>query len=337
MNKIVVIGNPIAGGGAARKIHRAVSILKSSGLDVDLRLTSRKRDAECFAREASLSSDTLVIAAGGDGTYNEVANGLLGSNAPLAILPLGTTSVLARELAIPPNIDKAVEIALTGKLETVHAGKISFNPSPLTVSGHDVCDATQDLATTRHFLLMAGIGFDGDAVYGVNETVKKYSGKIAYIASGLRSIIKYHPGALSINAAVRGPADFGEGRFRLHRQYSSLEDNILSSTGYTVIVSKAACYGGDMKITPDARLTSPYLYVFIGHKKGKLDLIRYLAAIISGRTLSLKEISYFRTDRITIRGSSHIQLDGDYAGRAPAEIGVVHNALKLVVPHNYSG
>ena len=99
--KIIIIGNPIAGGGARKKILRASSILKASGIDAELKFTARKGDAESFAREASGLADTMVIAAGGDGTYNEVANGLLFSDTPLAILPLGTTSVLARELGIP--------------------------------------------------------------------------------------------------------------------------------------------------------------------------------------------------------------------------------------------
>jgi diacylglycerol kinase family enzyme len=97
-------------------------------------------------------------------------------------------------------------------------------------------------------------------------------------------------------------------------------------------VSKAACYGGDMKITPDASLASPFLYVFVGHKKGRLNLIQHLVAIIAGRTLTLKDISYFRTDEITIEGNSHNQHDGDYAATTPVKIDVVRNALKLVVP-----
>ncbi len=327
-NKIILIGNPVAGGGAGTKIERAVSILKSSGLEVEARLTSAKGDAESFAREAAARTGALVIAAGGDGTYNEVANGLVHSDTPLAILPLGTTSVLARELGIPLSPDQAIEIALSGTVETVHMGRISFNPPPSAKARNEKPEGQR----SRHFLLMAGIGYDGDAVYNVNETIKKYSGKMAYIASGIVSIINYRPGPLTIEASVKGHSDIGEGSFRLHRQFSSLTGNSLRSNGYTVIVSKAACYGGDMKITPDAKLSSPYLYVFIGHKKGRLDLMRYLAAIIGHRTLSLKEISYFRTDSISIHGSSHIQLDGDYAGTTPAEISVVRNALKLIVP-----
>ena len=328
MRKIILIGNPVAGGGATGNIQKAAAMMRSARHEVELRLTSAKGDAEFFAREASVSPDTLVIAAGGDGTYNEAANGLVHSDTPLAILPLGTTSVLARELGIPLNIEGALDVALNGCIATVHLGKISFGG----VSQETPLNEKDYLKTSRHFLLMAGIGYDGDAVYGVNETVKKHSGKLAYITSGLRAIMNYNPEQLGVYAPVGGPEDFANGNFRLHNRYGLLSGNRLHSTGYTIVVSKAACYGGELKITPDAELSSPYLYVFIGHKPGRLDLIRYLSAIIRGKTLSLKEISYFRTDKITIEGSSRIQLDGDYAGKAPAEITIERNALKIVVP-----
>ncbi|HTZ16857.1 MAG TPA: diacylglycerol kinase family protein [Dissulfurispiraceae bacterium] len=331
--KTIIIGNPVAGGGAEEKIQKAASILRAVGHDVELKLTARKGDAETFAREASALPGSIVVAAGGDGTYNEVANGLLHSDTPLAILPLGTTSVLARELGIPLNIDKALDVVANGKIKTIHMGKIIF----AAPSFHADATGGGQTTATRHFLLMAGIGYDGEAVYGVNEALKKRSGKMAYITSGLRSIVDYNPSPLIISAPVNVPEDTESGKFRLHHQHSSMSGNLLHSAGYTIVVSKAACYGGDLKITPDAQLTSPYLYVFIGHKRRRLDLIRYLTAIISGRSLSLEEISYFRTTKITIEGSSRIQLDGDYAGKTPAEITIARDALKLVVPNNYLG
>lgn len=329
-NKIIIIGNPVAGGGALAKIRKAEGILKRRGYDVELQLTSQKGDAESFAREAAALSGIMVIAAGGDGTYNEVANGLLHSSTPLAILPLGTTSVLAREFGIPLDTERALESALSGRIETVHLGRITCHK----IAAPSSRNVQQGISSqiTRHFLLMAGIGYDADAVYGVNEKVKKYSGKLAYILSGIAAIMNYSPGPLTLKATVGNQADIEGGRFRVHPDYCSVSGNILKSTGYIVIASNASCYGGNFKIAPDASLTSPYVYVFATHNKGKVDLIRYLTAIISGKTLNLRDISYFRTAEMTIEGNSHIQLDGDYAGTTPAKIDVVQNALKLVVP-----
>ncbi len=316
MNKnFIIIGNPIAGGGALAKIKKAEQILKSKGADVVLQLTTKKGDAEAFARKASALPGTILIAAGGDGTYNEVANGLVHSDTPLAILPLGTTSVLARELGISLDTEKAIAVALSGRTETAHLGRIKY------LSGE-----------SRLFLLMAGIGYDGDSVCGVNERLKKYSGKLAYILSGTLAIINYRPSKLEITATITSQEDFKEGNFRVHPGYCSVSGNSMTGTAYSVIVSKASCYGGDFKIAPDASLTAPYHYVFMTHTKSRIALLRYLSAIISGRTLGLKDISYFRTDEITIDGSSHIQLDGDYAGTAPVKIDVVRDAIKLIMP-----
>ena len=296
---IVLIGNPIAGGGALKKIKTAFAILEKKGFDVRLMLTARKGDAESFARQlshqsavnrqqAAKYSPPLVIAAGGDGTYNEVANGLVHSNIPMAILPLGTTSVLAKELKIPSTIERALNIALDGKVQTIHLGRITMAP------------------LTRHFLLMAGIGFDGETVCGVNPWSKKITGKGAYILSGIKTILRYNPSQITL-------------------KYDSEQ-----RSGYNAIIGKASCYGGDFKITPDAKLTEPSFYVFLMHQKGRLNLIRYISGIINGGHLKLKDISYFRASEIEIEGNAHIQIDGDYLGTTPAKIDVAPDALRLV-------
>lgn len=299
---IVLIGNPIAGGGALKKIKKAVNILENREFDVHLMLTSQKGDAESFARQISYNQSLtynpephLVIAAGGDGTYNEVANGLVHSNIPMAILPLGTTSVLAKELNMPEDLEKALDIALNRKAQTIHLGRIT-------------CKTHDSKLLTRHFLLMAGVGFDGESVYGVNEKIKTITGKGAYILSGIKTILRYNPSRITL-------------------KYNSEQ-----RSGYNAVIGKASCYGGDFKITPDARFTDPYFYVFVMHQKGRLNLIRYISGIIKGSHLKLKDISYFRASVIEIEGNAHIQIDGDYLGTTPAKIDVVPDALQLVTP-----
>ncbi|MBI5212429.1 MAG: diacylglycerol kinase family lipid kinase, partial [Nitrospirae bacterium] len=272
--------------------------------------TSKKGDAESFAKRISQQSELLVIAAGGDGTYNEVANGLIYSDIPMAILPLGTTSVLAKELKIPDGLENALDIALTGKIQTIHLGRIT-------------CTCHSSLVT-RHFLLMAGIGFDGETVYGADEKIKKLSGKGAYILSGIKTLLNYNPEPIIINAQIPPTPPFTKGG----------EGGLLKVAGYTAIVGKASCYGGEFKITPDARLTEPYFYVFLARKGRRLDLIRYIAGIVTGKHLGLRDISYFKTSEIGIEGNAHIQIDGDYLGKLPAGISLAVDALRLVTPHN---
>src|SRR4030043_2459251 len=172
-SSIVLIFNPIAKNASGRKIVRASHFLKSKGYKTEILFTEQKGHAESLAREAVKESPSLIIAAGGDGTFNEIVNGIAGSEIPMAILPLGTTNVLAKELGLPETVDEAMEVAVRGIPKTVSIGKISITRHSSLV--------------TRYFLLMAGIGFDGEAVFGINETFKKILGKGAYIFCGVKT------------------------------------------------------------------------------------------------------------------------------------------------------
>ncbi len=310
---IILIGNPIAGGGALKKIKRSVNILENRGFDVRLMLTAQKGDGESFARQISQDGqgELLVIAAGGDGTYNEVANGLAHSNIPMAILPLGTTSVLAKELNIPEDLEKALNITLNGKIQTIHLGRITCTEvRNLKILSNQNLDTHLSPLITRYFILMAGIGFDGETVYNVSPWIKRITGKGAYILSGIKTIIRYNPSQITLKC------------------------NAEQKSGYNAIIGKASCYGGEFRITPDAKLTEPSFYVFLMHKKGRLKLLRYISGIITGGHLKLKDISYFKASEIEIKGNAHIHVDGDYLGTTPAKIDVMPDALKLVTPNN---
>lgn len=303
--KIILIGNPVAGRGAAGRIARAVDIIKRRGFNVQLMLTGKKGDAELFSKEISKDQsevpDTqplpLIIAAGGDGTYNEVINGIAYTGIPMAILPLGTTNVLARELNIPEVMEKALDIALGGKVQNVCIGKI-------TLREHNGHDSNSEL--TRYFLLMAGIGFDGEAVYGIKSRIKRYSGKGAYIWSGLKTFISWNPDRLTFNI---------DGKL---------------CEGYSAIICNAAKYAGDFKVAPDAKLHEPNFYAFIMQGRKRSDIVRYVSGIIRGNHLKLSEMIYKKAEKIEINGKACIQIDGDYFGRTPATIEIVPDALKLV-------
>lgn len=289
---VVLIANLAAKRSSLKKIERAVEILRLAGREVTVRFTENPSDAERFAKEASGNGVPLIIAAGGDGTFNEVINGIAKTDTAMAILPMGTTNVLARELGVPEKIDTAVKVALSGKPHAVSLGSITYT--------------SHDTRRTRYFCLMAGIGFDGEAVYSVDLSLKRYSGKGAYILSGLTTVIGYSPAELAFTV---------DGK---------------TYTGYSAIIGKASKYGGDFMITPDAKLTNPELYAFIMHGKRRADLFRYCLGILTGKHLALKDVTYLRAHSVGIQGNAHVQIDGDYIGTTPADISVVPDALRLV-------
>jgi diacylglycerol kinase (ATP) len=158
--KAVIIGNPNSGSaGDEGYLERFAETLRAGGLEVEVLNTERPDHA---TELAAMAGDRLVIAAGGDGTVNEVVNGL-SKDATLGILPLGTANVLARELGLPLKPEDACERILTG-----------------TGSRMDVGVATDEEGTERRFTCMAGIGFDASVVREVTPRFKRYLRSLAF-------------------------------------------------------------------------------------------------------------------------------------------------------------
>ena len=291
-SSIILICNPVAKKASEGKIELAFRFLKSRKYEVKILPTRKRGDAEGLAREAIKELPSLIIAAGGDGTFNEVINGIAGSEIPMAILPLGTTNVLAKELGIPEDIRGAIEIAVSSVPKTVSLGKIIITRHMPPV--------------TRYFCLMAGIGFDGEAVFGINERLKKVSGKGAYIYSGIKTLSRFNPDELT---------------FTIHGKTHS---------GYSAIIGKAAKYGGNFKITPDARLTDPTFHICLFKGKRRLDIFRYVFGIVTGSHLGFKDIEYVKAEGVEIKGNAHIQVDGDYLGMTPAKAEIAPDKLRMV-------
>ena len=289
---IVIIANPAARSSSAGKMDKASSILREKGFDTEILFTEKSLHAIDLARTALKKNPHLIIAAGGDGTINEVMNGLAGSEIPLAILPMGTTNVLAKELGIPENIPGAVQLAAANKPKMVSLGRIEL--------------AHNTLPVTRYFCLMAGIGFDGKAVHDVNLKIKNISGKTAYILSGLKNFFTYTPEEL--NFTIDG----------------------VQRSGYSAIICNASRYGGHLKVAPDADISEPFLYTCVFKGKRRSDLLRYILGIMRGNHIKSPDVVYLKSSAIEVKGNAHIQIDGDYLGTTPAKITVEKNALRLV-------
>lgn len=311
--RATLIVNPAAGKSADKSIKQAFNLLVQKGIDVELLYTERKGHAESIARDIAARSldkgsqvNHIVIAAGGDGTYNEVANGLVHTPIPMAILPMGTTSVLARELLIPLDIKRAVDMLVEGVVIDVNLGLIE-------------CSGGK---TRRHFLLMAGIGFDGETVSAVNTEDKRRLGKAAYILSGIKQFASY--GGNYIQAQV------AENRF-IHGMPDSKGDNWAVLDCTNLIVGKGAFYGGYFRVTPDASLRGRSFFCFATKLRGKMPLIRYITSIILHKHLKLSDTRYFEAHEMYIVGNAHIQIDGDYIGILPANLTVLERCLRMVV------
>ena len=156
----VIIGNPNSGrAGDEDYLERFANILRSGGLTVEVLNTEHPDHA---TELAALAGNRLVVAAGGDGTVNEVLNGLSGQ-ATLGVLPLGTANVLAREFGLPLDPAEACQRILKGERSRVDFGV-----------------ATNDEGTERRFACMAGIGFDAKVIGAVTPRLKRYLRRLAF-------------------------------------------------------------------------------------------------------------------------------------------------------------
>lgn len=163
---IRLIANPISGGNARPRIDRACAWLRGHGASVELCLTGARGDARRLAAQAREGGYDRVVVAGGDGTLNEVANGLCGSELPVAFLPLGTVNVFALETGIPLELEAACRLAITGPARRISLG---------TVNGEG-------------FLLMVSAGWDADAVARLRPAVKRRVGRLAYGLAALEAL-----------------------------------------------------------------------------------------------------------------------------------------------------
>ncbi len=165
---IPVIFNPTAGGGRARRRRQDLEeYVVGKNVSLDWWATSRPGHATELAATAAAQQRPMIFAFGGDGTYNEVARGLLGTNTAMGVLPAGTTSVLAYELAIPRPVERALESLLSGEDRQVRVGS----------TDHD------DI-----FLLMLSAGPDSMVLERLGPWVKRLGGRLGVAAQAVREL-----------------------------------------------------------------------------------------------------------------------------------------------------
>ncbi len=169
----VIVFNPAAGRRRAQLLWRVLDVMVANGMRLEIAETTRPGHAEHLARCAAESGAPMVVAAGGDGTIAEVANGLMGSAAKLGVIPLGTANVLARELSLP-FAPRPVAAALAfGRTRPLWPG-IVLGPNG-----------------ARLFVQMLGVGFDAHVVQHVSPRLKRVIGHAAYVVQTLRELPRY--------------------------------------------------------------------------------------------------------------------------------------------------
>ena len=284
--RICVIYNPTAGGRRRRRFESVLALLAAEGCAVTLLETGARGDAEDFARGIDEAAFDAVAAAGGDGTINEIINGLGPKNLPLALVPLGTANVLAAEIGLAANPRAIVESIVRGEVLPVYLGIIN----------------------ARRFAMMAGIGFDARVVAHVDLRLKRALGKGAYVLSTLALLPRARPTAYRV--------EIDGARF--------------AAAG--IVIANGRYYGGRFVVAAEARLAARQLHVALFGRGARRDVLRYGAALLTGRIATLADVQILTGTSVRIDGpeGERVQVDGDIAAALPLVVSVCERPIALL-------
>jgi diacylglycerol kinase (ATP) len=230
---------------------------------------------------------------GGDGTINEAANGMIGSDAHLGVLPSGTANVLAMELGLGSRLERAIDRLSHCVAKRISVGKI-------WQSGHEA----------RHFLMMAGAGFDAQVVIDLNAGLKSKTGKFAYWVAGFSQIVKRVGQLETLINGKKYPCGF-------------------------LLAARVRNYGGDLELASGASLLSDEFETVMFEGSNPLRYAFYMLAVSVKQVQKMPGVHTVRATRIELLGDAPIQIDGEYLGRTPATIEIVPDALTILVPESY--
>jgi diacylglycerol kinase (ATP) len=302
----LLIYNPVSGRRLRRRfaeIEQAVRLLKDAGIKVEIAETKGPRTAQGIARQAVEQRRGMVIACGGDGTINEIVNGLAGSQVPMALLPAGTANILAKELGIPWDIPHAARLIPGGTVRRIALGVA------LSANGHH---SAQVPAQGRYFLSVAGAGPDGALVHAVSDGLKKQTGQLAYWAEGFRQVFRY---------------DFPE--FKICSSGRERRATI-------IVVGRTANYGGPFKITTGASLFEDSFEFLTNSTRSRFRYLACLPALWLGTIRKMSGIGTWKDQEVTCEPINarivYAQVDGEPIGTLPLIFRIVPDALSLVTP-----
>ena len=292
-----VIFNPTARGEKARRFRRHLDAI---GTESTLKLTAAAGDARRLAAQAVGEGFETIVAAGGDGTVNEVINGI--GDAPegfararVGVLPLGTVNVFARELALPTKLEAAWAAIRQGREMQIDLGVVEY--------------CAKGTTERRYFAQLAGAGLDARAIELVQWQLKKKIGPLAYIVAGLKALAGAQP---RITAA-------GGGR---------------SVTGELVLIGNGRLYGGPYRVFPGADLRDGLLEVCVFPRVNWFTLARCGPALLLRGGLPASAVEVFQAESFTLTSPSPtpLEVDGELIGHLPAAFSLQRSCLRVIVP-----
>ncbi|MFZ0961497.1 MAG: diacylglycerol kinase family protein [Terriglobia bacterium] len=312
MKKGILIYNPVAGrrpAGREREVRRAADVLRQAGLEVELAPTSGPAMAHELAQAAVAKRVDVVLVCGGDGTINEVINGLALSPVPLGILPGGTANIVARELRLPLHPVGAARALPRWTPHRIALGRARWGEA----QGGAPNGGPASHACCRHYISVAGIGYDAEIVYKLPAWLKDNFGVASYVLEAFRQLSSYS-----------------------FPRFSCRLDG-LERQGTFAVIHRTRLYAGWLHLAPTAGLFHPRFAACSFPSRSRWRYLLYALAVLARQHLRLSGVSLDHCTEVVctpIDSSPPIrfELDGELAGVIPATFEIVPDALTLLVP-----
>jgi YegS/Rv2252/BmrU family lipid kinase len=307
MRKVLFLYNPLSGGRRERRladVEAAAAVLRAAGIEVETVATEGAAEAGDQAR-ASVGKYDAIFACGGDGTIHDILQGMVGTETPLGIIPLGTANTLAHDLRIPLDYVGAARAALAAKPRRIAVGRVQYTDS-------------RGNASARYFTVAVGIGVDAHLFYKLNAAAKRHLGMAAYYWKATHLWFTY-------------PLDHF--RADISSQGETREVDISQ-----VLAVRIRFFGGILReLAPGASLGRNDLRLVLFHTQSRFTYLRYIFRGLLGTNWTGTGIELANAERVRCRAlaDSHrvfVEADGELIGTLPAEISIQSNALTLLCP-----
>jgi diacylglycerol kinase (ATP) len=303
----LIIVNPIAGNGRAHGLTpRIEAWLRERGVTARLMETRERGHAERLAAAAGDLGHQRVVVVGGDGTIQEVINGLLADGRSsndvrpsLGLVPGGTGNDLVRDLLLPLEPLAALSVALGEMTRAIDIGR-----------------ATNGAGEVRHFHAAGGVGFDAKVAHTMyGHRLPWQKGRIGYFLSTFVELMRFRNRAISVQA------DDGAGTTTSER------------VCLLVAFANGAFYGGGMQICPGAEIGDGMLDICLAGDLSRWEALRLLPGIYRGAHVGHPKVEFLRVSAVTFGGDSSTlaHLDGEPFGALPVAVSVVPHALRVAV------
>ena len=321
----------------AERVRRMIGLLSDRGFDAEAHATEGPDDAANLAGAAVAAGADIIISYGGDGTLNEVIQGMAESQTALAVWPGGTSNVVARDLGVPFDVEGLADMIGVGRTRRIALGlakagsTFAVSGSAFRVPGSRVRNSNRysgankepgasnpELGTTnsepgtagRYFLMMAGIGLDASIARSVNKKLKRRTGEFAYWLSGIKHLFLWRAEPFTIEV---------DGR---------------AYRGAFALIGNGKGYGGGMMMTPGARLEEPWFEVYIlPQRANNFAYLRALGACMRGKP-EVAGVLLVKGKHIKANSAHEpwVEADGEIIGPLPMTFDIVPDALSVIVP-----